>query len=214
MNRNKLKLTIILLAITVPISLATLLFQLSEGQHNLGTSSNGTLITPVLDVSELHLTDATGNPAFKTFEELTANVSPQDYDPRPWQLLYLGSANCDATCQERLYFIRQLHIRLAGEAKRVQRVYVLSAPAPAQVDADTMAYLLKEQEDMQVVNVDPVHLAAVLKRTIQNEQDPQAEHYLYVMDPVGNIMLYFTPENDAEQILKDIDKLLDHSSLG
>lgn len=212
MDRNKLKLTLILLAITVPISLATLLYQFSINKGNIGTTSKGTLVIPVLDVAELRLTDVNGQPAYQTFEELTANVSPEEYDPRPWQLLYFGSADCDAVCQERLYFLRQLHIRLGGESDRVQRVYV--QPGDAALTQSTVDYLQKEQGDMRVLHADATALVQVLKRTVNDGEDPIAGHYIYVMDPVGNIMLYFTPANDADQILDDLDKLLDQSSLG
>jgi hypothetical protein len=232
MDKNKLKLTIILVAITVPLMLSTLLYEYSVGdlalpqgissvletlrvgKNSLGTNSRGTLIQPVLDIGELGLTDQDGKSAYQTFGEIEATVKLDDYKSRPWQVFYLGSSACDAVCQERLYFLRQLHIRLGSESARLQRVYVLTAPAPAQVDAATLAYLQTEQADMRIVNVDPAKLAEVLARTTEAGADPQAEHYLYVMDPVGNIMLYFTPSNDAEQMLKDIDKLLDNSSLG
>ncbi|MES2604536.1 MAG: hypothetical protein V4603_06330 [Pseudomonadota bacterium] len=212
MNTNKLKLSLILLMITVPISLATMVYHFSGTDADFGSTSRGTLVLPVIDITELKLLDAEGKPAYLSFEELTANVSPDDYDPRPWQLLYLGSENCDAVCQERLYFVRQLHIRLSGEAKRVQRAYVVVGGEA--VDAATLAYLQQEQADMRILHVDPATLAAALQRSVEPGVDPAASHYIYVMDPVGNIMLYFTPVNDAEAILKDVDKLLDQSSLG
>lgn len=212
MNSNKLKLSLILLMITVPISLATLVHHFSVGSTDLGTTSRGKLIIPVIDVTELHLLDADNKPAYLSFEEMTANVKPDDYDPRPWQLLYLGDVNCDAVCQERLYFLRQLHIRLSGEASRVQRAYIVTGADD--VDAATHQYLQQEQGDMRVLHVDKAALAAALQRSVDAGADPIAGHYIYVMDPVGNIMLYFTPDNDAEEILKDIDKLLDQSSLG
>jgi cytochrome oxidase Cu insertion factor (SCO1/SenC/PrrC family) len=214
MNAAKLKLTFILLAITVPITLATILFQLSLGTGRFDSTSNGALIQPVLDIGELGLVEADGKPAYQTFEQLTAGVSPEDYEPRPWQLLYFGAASCDAACEERLYFLRQVHIRLGAESTRVQRVYVLTSPPPATVDPATQAYLTREQADMRIVHAQPETLRDVLARSVPAEEDPQAGHYIYVMDPVGNIMLYFTPDNDAEQILEDLDRLLDHSSLG
>jgi hypothetical protein len=212
MDRNKLKLTIILLAITVPITLATLLFQLSVNKRSFGTTSNGSLIIPVLDISELQLVDANGQKAYKSFEEMTVNVSPEDYDPRPWQLLYLGSADCDADCQQRLYFLRQMHIRLGAESGRVQRVYVQTEATP--LTPATTAYLQQEQADMRILHADAARLRAALQRTLTAGDNALTGHYIYVMDPVGNIMLYFTPANDAEQMLDDIDQLLDHSSLG
>src|SRR5690606_18129885 len=108
----------------VPLTLATWAFNKAIEHGVSGTTNKGELISPVLDLAELGLRDADGNPAYQSFEELTTGVSPDDYDPRPWQLLYLGSADCDATCEERLFFLRQTHILLAGDANRVQRVYV------------------------------------------------------------------------------------------
>lgn len=212
MNSSKLKLSMILLMIMVPISLATVVYHFSGSDADLGTTSRGKLIIPVIDITELKLLDAEGKPAYLSFEELTANVSPEDYEPRPWQLLYLGSASCDAACQQRLYFLRQLHIRLSGEASRVQRAYVVAGGET--VDEATQNYLQQEQADMRILHADAATLAAALQRSVEAGVDPAASHYIYVMDPVGNIMLYFTPENDAEAILKDLDKLLDQSSLG
>jgi cytochrome oxidase Cu insertion factor (SCO1/SenC/PrrC family) len=126
----------------------------------------------------------------------------------------MGGVTCDTVCQERLYFLRQLHIRLGSEAARVQRAYVLPGPQNAAVDAATSEYLTKEQADMRIIHSDSAVLQQVLGEKAQPGQDPLAGHYIYVMDPVGNIMLYFTPENDAEEILDDLDQLLDHSSLG
>lgn len=214
MVNNKLKLGVILVTIPFVITLSYFAFMFFSDAGGLGTTSKGQLILPVLDVSQLQLKDDNGQPAYKTFEELTANVSPEEYEPRPWQLLYIGGASCDMTCQERLYFLRQLHIRLGSESGRVQRAYVLAGPQTASIDAATQDYLAKEQQDMAVIHGDPAVLQQVLGERAQPGQQPLTEHYIYVMDPVGNIMLYFTPENDAEQILDDLDHLLDHSPLG
>jgi cytochrome oxidase Cu insertion factor (SCO1/SenC/PrrC family) len=214
MDKNKLKLGVILVTIPFVIILSYLAFQFFSSSRGLGTTSKGQLILPVLDVSQLQLLDDSAQPAYQTFDELTANVSPEDYEPRPWQLLYVGGPTCDTTCQERLYFLRQLHIRLGSEAARVQRVYVLPGSPTATVDAATQQYLAQEQQDMRIIHSDPAVLRQVLSERAQPGQDPLSGHYIYVMDPVGNIMLYFTPENDAEEILDDLDQLLDHSSLG
>ena len=70
-----------------------------------------------------------------------------------------------------------------------------------------------QQPDMRIVRGNSATLDAQLAPTAAG-RDPVAEHFIYVADPVGNIMLYFTPENSLEDILDDIDKLLDQSSLG
>ena len=210
MDNNKLKLSLMLLMITVPIGLATIAFHYSESFSGFGNTSEGHLLNPVVDITALQLTDADNKPAYESFEAIAARVKPEDYKPRPWQVLYIGGASCDESCQQRLYFLRQLHTRLAKEASRVERVYVLTGDAEAALDATAQQWL--QQAEMRVVHGSADTLAAVLKSKAAGE--PINEHYLYVMDPVGNIMLYFTPEQGPDAIFKDLKKLLASSGLG
>ena len=215
MQADKIKLTLLLLMTAVPIVLATVLFKLSDGAG--ATSNKGTLIVPVLDVTELDMRSASGEPLFRTFEEEVAGVSPRDYVPRPWMLVYLGAAACDAACEERLFFLRQAHRRLGAEAARVKRYYLaatLDGEGEASLDPAARALFAENFPDMEVAFADPSVLRANLAGTAREGGDPVAEHYVYVVDPVGNVMLYFTPDNTPEDILEDIDKLLERSSLG
>lgn len=209
-DRNKLKLTAMLLLIAVPLTLATVAFYRNVDTGNYKSNSKGTLVVPVVDITELQLKDAEGNKAYLGFEELTANVTPKDYKPRPWQLLYFGSDSCDNACQERLHFLRQLHQRLAAESSRVERAYVLTGAAT--VSEETKAFMSQQVPDMRVIYGQTEVLQSVLMRT--SSQDPLGNHYIYVMDPVGNVMMFFTPENGPDDILADLKKLLKSSSLG
>src|SRR5215207_7348840 len=116
MDTNKLKLTFLLLVAAVPIGLATWVYGVRELQGANSTTNKGELVIPVIDITRLDLRDEQGQPAYVAFEEHVSNVDPKDYDPRPWQLLYLGTAECEAQCEERLYFLRQMHKRLNAEA--------------------------------------------------------------------------------------------------
>jgi hypothetical protein len=214
MDKNKLKLTFLLLIAVVPISLATWYFNTREYQGSVATGNKGVLVIPVLDVTTLDLRNGLGEPAYLSFEELTAGVSPEDYKPRPWQLLYLGAPECDDSCVERLYFLRQLHVRLSREFDRVQRVYVQASDASGPLPDATATLMAEQQPDMKVVYAGASALRTRLQATVPANADPVTEHYIYVVDPVGNVMLYFTPENTPEDILSDLDTLLDNSSLG
>ena len=214
MDRNKLKLTFLLLIAVVPISLATWVFDISEFRGVSATTNNGVLVVPVLDVVALDLRDAAGAPSYLPFDELVKDVTPEDYEPRPWQLLYLGATRCDAACEERLYFLRQLHTRLGRESDRVERVYVQVSDTAQQMPDATAQMLAQQQADMKVSFATSSGLQRQLAPTVPAGADPVSEHYIYVVDPVGNVMMYFTPGNTTEEIFKDLDKLLDRSSLG
>lgn len=214
MDKNKLKLTFLLLVAALPITLATWSFNQRETDGVSATSNKGVLVTPVLDVTALDLRNADGTPAYLSFEELVAGIDPADYDPLPWQLLYLGSGACDDACLERLYFVRQLHALLARDADRVERAYVHVADQHAQMPEAALAHLMEQQPGLRVINADAASLQRQLAPSVQAGADPVASHYIYVVDPLGNVMLYFTPDNTPEQILSDLEKLLDRSSLG
>jgi hypothetical protein len=214
MDKNKLKLSFLLLIVVVPISLATWVFSTREYQGVTATNNKGALVIPVLDVTTLNLRNGAGEPAYLSFDELTAGISPEDYEPRPWQLLYLGSPECDDSCAERLYFLRQLHVRLGREFERVERVYVQASDVSGPLPAATAAFIADKQPDMKVAYAEATALKAKLQATVPAGVDPVSMHYIYVVDPVGNVMMYFTPENTPEEILSDLDTLLDNSSLG
>jgi hypothetical protein len=212
-NTSKFKLAMLLAGFMVPLVLATWQFMLTDNDSVSSTTNKGILISPLLDLPGLGLVDSDGQPAYQTFEEMIEGVDPDDYDPRPWQLLFLATADCDDACIERLYNLRQMHIRLNRESERVQRVYVLVDAPQAELAARIQEGFSRAQPDLRQVRGNPATLKALLAPYV-NGRDPVAEHYIFVADPVGNIMLYFTPENSLEDILHDIDKLLDRSSLG
>src|SRR5690606_33723097 len=154
----------------------------------------GTLIQPLLDLPTLQLRNADGAPAYRTFEELTAGVDPNTYEPRPWQLIMLTGADCDQPCLDRLYTLRQIHLRLAREAERVQRAVVVVDNASQGLTQVTRDFLLEQQPDLQLLHADPEALLPQLLPAAGG-RDPVADHLIYLADPVGNVMLYFTPEN-------------------
>jgi len=214
MDKNKAKLTFLLLIAALPISSATWYFSTHEYKGLIATRNKGELVTPVIDVTTLDLRNGAGEPAYTPFEQLVEGIDPEDYEPGPWQLLYLGAPECDDTCVERLYFLRQLHVRLGREFDRVQRVYVQASDAAGPLPAATAAFIAEQQPDMRVVYAKASELREKLRATAASGADPLAQHYIYVVDPVGNVMLYFTPDNTPEEILSDLDTLLDNSSLG
>ena len=211
MNSGKIKLTILLVAIILPITAATLLFMMKEGQGFGSTTNKGHLINPVLDITEFGMKTKTGEAIFLPFEVTVADIAPEDYVPRPWGLVYLGQRECDQICEERITYLRQLHRRLGAEATRVARYYINTDEDFA---PQTTTLFQQSFPEMTLSYSNKTLLKNNLARTHAENIDPIEQHYIYVVDPVGNVMLYFTPENTPEEILSDLDKLLDQSSLG
>lgn len=214
MDRNKLKLTLILVAVILPLSLATFSFNFLQNRGGISTTNKGVLIIPVLDITDFAMQDAQGRPAFQSFEELIAGVDAEDYDPAPWRLIFLGSNSCDEVCGDRLFYLRQLHRLLGSDEDRVVRLYVNVSEGHAELDNQTQQMFAEAFSMMGLVYSEPETLLSNLETIIPQGVDPVAEHYIFVADPLGNVMLYFTPEHTPDEILEDLEKLLDRSSLG
>jgi len=211
--KNKLKLTFLLLITALPVSLATFSFRdaIEEGALS-STVNKGNLINPPADISALAMRDLEGKPVFKTFEEEIAALAPgEEYEIKPWLMIYVNGANCDASCEERIHYLQQLHIALGKNIQRVRRYYLNTdmAPFPEQ----TATYFREEYPSMG--------LAYTEQETLRQNMlaagvtlDPATQSYVLLIDPVGNVMMYYTEEHTPEEIMTDLETLLRYSSLG
>lgn len=118
-----------------------------------------------------------------------------------WLLLSTASAACDADCAQRLYLQRQLRETLGKEKDRVDWVWLVNDDAPVRAE------LLPGVQQAVVLRVPAVVLDAWLPPDAAN---PVQDH-LYVVDPMGNLMMRFPPNMTPEMAIKakrDLDRLL------
>jgi hypothetical protein len=154
-----------------------------------GRVNHGTLVSPARPAPELGLADAAGAPA------PTALLGK-------WTLVYLGGADCEAACRERLVLARQVRTAQNQHRGRVQRVYL--APSTAALDR-ARAALGAEHPDLAFYVAGPA--AAQFFQPV----DPQA---LYLLDPLGNWMMVYTGAIEHKGLHRDLKKLLRISQVG
>ncbi len=121
-----------------------------------------------------------------------------------WILLQVDSASCQAACAQKLYHMRQLRLTQGKEMDRIERVWLITDDAPL----DTA--LMKQYDGTQLLRVDAKKLAAWLPTVAGT----QASDHLYMIDPLGNLMMRFPKDPDANKIKKDITRLLKASGIG
>ena len=115
-----------------------------------------------------------------------------------WTLLIFADEPCGADCQQAIYLARQVNTALGKDADRVQRALLLpSGQLPAGVD-------VAGYPDMVIH-----YQAPTLSRT-----GLPGNATIYLADPVGNIILYYTPGQDGKAMLKDLKHLLKLSNIG
>jgi hypothetical protein len=114
-----------------------------------------------------------------------------------WVLVTADGAACDERCRTQLVYTRQMRLAQAKEAERIERVWLVT-------DGGTPdAAMLKEQPDLRVVRANGIEQA------LPASADRAA--HVYVVDPLGNLMMRFPENADPRRMLKDLSRLLRHS---
>ncbi len=118
-----------------------------------------------------------------------------------WVLLHIDSGACADRCRKGLFYMRQLRLAQGRDAERVERVWLIAdAAAPD-------AALLREYEGIHVARALGAFLAEF------PAAKTSADH-IYVIDPLGNLVLRFPADPDPQRMMKDIARLLRASRIG
>lgn len=212
-TRSKLKLAFLLLIAFVPITMATFAYRsaIENGSFG-GTVNKGNFILPPADVTDLAMTDADGNAMFRSFEEVIAEIeNDDDYVVQPWMMVYVTGSNCDVNCKDRIHLLRQMHITLGKNQPRVRRYY-LNATGQ-QLPDDIATFFREEYPSMGIAQGNRNEIISRLSAK-GITLDLENNSYVFFVDPVGNVMMYYEPHHTIEDIKSDLERLLDLSSLG
>ena len=122
-----------------------------------------------------------------------------------WIFLTVQSAACDDDCSARLYAMRQVRATTGKDMERIERVLVVTG------DGVPSASLLAEHPGLIVLKTDAAKLQAVLGEDPGGGAQPGR---IFVVDPMGNLMMRYPPHADPRRMKKDIAKLLMASRIG
>jgi len=122
--------------------------------------------------------------------------------PQTWLLLVSAPDDCLEDCRELVYLARQIHIALGREASRANHMLATNKALPA----DYQEQLAREYPQLARFNLDTSRYLAM---TADNKT-PQ----LWIIDPLGNLVLRYAPGSNGKQILKDLQLLLKLSKIG
>ena len=120
-----------------------------------------------------------------------------------WVLLYAQNTAYDTDCQDALYKLRQSRLMLGKEMDRLTRVFLHGNTPP-----DTV-FLAEEHAGLMTIE------DGNLTRLLNNKKpaDLPANGY-YLIDPLGNLVMYFRPDLDPSEMVDDIKHLLKLSRIG
>ena len=185
-SMGRLNMLLVLLACAAPVvaSYITYYWVRPEARRNYGELIQPTRPTPSIAVARLDGGDM----------KLT-DLKGQ------WLLVSVAGAACDEPCQQRLYLQRQILVGLGKERPRTEWVWLVNDKA------EIPNTLLPGLEEATVLRIDPKALA----QWLQPEANKKLEDHLYMVDPMGEWMMRFPAQLNAEGALKakrDMERLL------
>ncbi len=159
------------------------------------TTNYGELIHPARPLPELSVVNTSD-----------AN-NTRDFQGK-WNLVYFIANECDEDCKQTLFSLNQIEQAMGKYSLRVQRVVI--ALQPAQVKQ-----VLANYPDLWRLQVPADEQAPVVEtfKTGINESPADARR-IYIVDPLGNLMMQYASDFDPYGILRDLRKLLKSSRIG
>ena len=120
-----------------------------------------------------------------------------------WTYVVLAPQGCEKQCQDQLYLTRQLRIAVNKDFERVRRVVF----EPSGTLSDD---LKAEHQDLLTLGALPEPFQAAF----QGDKFNHAGEQIFLIDPLGNLMMYYDSSVNFRGMLKDLQKLLKISQVG
>jgi cytochrome oxidase Cu insertion factor (SCO1/SenC/PrrC family) len=159
--------------------------------------NHGALITPARPLPAVHL------PRTNLSDSDTAPPAPQQFRTR-WSLVYIGAGNCDEPCRQALYVMRQTRLSLNSDMSRVERVFLTTGNCCAR------EFLAHEHPGLVVLDATTAEGTRLL-REFPADGRPYS---VFIVDPLGNLMMSYDARQNPKGLLEDLQKLLRLSHIG
>jgi hypothetical protein len=190
-RRQRRLLIALALLFFAPLGLAFYLYYGHGTWHPGGRVNAGELIEPVRPLPAVAL------PLLGS-----GNTDP-NFLKGKWTFLYMTLGPCAADCRTRLYDTRQVRLALDRDMGRVQRVFI--------ADADCCDAQFLHEQHPDLITIRRSAAAAPLLALLPGiEGAPR----VYLIDPLGNLMMSYAANIKAKGMLEDMKRLLRLSSIG
>jgi len=196
-RKNRLTVILIILIFIAPLAGSWLLLNYTDMLEKHGTSNHGDLIIPPRPLPDIKLIDPLS-------ETNTGQLQGK------WSMLYIADSECDQMCIANLYRMRQVRLATGKHYQRVQRVLLMQ-----QGDVYRLAQIFRDYSGQWLMVTENINLQEFLDYfRFEKGENPARKHRLYIIDPLGNLMMRYSPDTDPIGIIKDLNRLLRASRIG
>ncbi len=165
--------------------------------------NHGVLISPVRPLPPVHLPEISISAADPEPSARQGSEAPGQMRSK-WSIVYIGAGNCDEPCRQALYVMRQTRLSLNNDMGRVERVFLTTGNCCAR------EFLAHEHAGLMVLDATGPRGAQLLN-TFPAEGRPYS---LFIVDPLGNLMMSYDARQNPKGLLEDLRKLLRLSHIG
>ena len=113
-----------------------------------------------------------------------------------WTMVYVSS-RCDDVCEKAVADMKTIRTLMNADMRRIQRMIII------------------ENNSTPTVNDETLIKARITSEKLTKSLKKYTENAIYLIDPIGNIMLYYEPQNiDIRLVIKDLKRLFKYSRIG
>lgn len=194
LRSQRLKLLLVVLVAALPAVIATVLV-MTDWRPSGRSLARGELLQPVRSLP------------MQDWQAVGVPRAESRIGQGKWLLLTLADSRCDEPCRQALFSMQQARLLLNKDMRRVERV-LLTHNLP-EGEAKTMQ---EHYPGTVIYRASSTSVAALRKLMLEDGRDSNA--WIFLIDPVGNLVLRYAPGSDTVGLHKDLARLLRLSRLG
>lgn len=119
-----------------------------------------------------------------------------------WTMVIVDSGECSGPCRNKLWQLRQLRLTQGKDMDRVARAWLVDD------EATPDPLLLENYEGTVVLR------ASQVPALVRNLAGREPRKHIFLIDPLGNLMMRFPESPDLSRVKKDLTHLLKVSQIG
>ncbi|WP_423194994.1 SCO family protein [Cupriavidus sp. H19C3] len=193
-RRGRLQMLALLLVCASPVIASYLTFYVFRPAG--GTTNYGALIEPQRPMPAVQIGDERGE------------AVPLASLRGKWLMVTTDPSACDEACARKLFTIRQIRAGQGQDRERIVPVWLITDTGG--VDERLRAAYNEPYAGVRFLRMD----AAAVRQWLPPAEGGRAEDTIYLVDPLGNLMLRFPKDPDPAKVSGDLKKLLKYSRIG
>jgi cytochrome oxidase Cu insertion factor (SCO1/SenC/PrrC family) len=195
--RGRRTLILVVFLFLLPVVSATWLY-LNGWRPDGKNLAHGELVQPARPVGDAVLNQADG--AAYRISSLRGR----------WVMVYFGSLPCKEVCRNNLYKMQQVRLTQGRDVDRVERLMITSDS-----DRNALHELARQFPGLITVSGSRATLKTLAREFVSSQGSAlNAPGRVYLIDPIGNLVMSYTPDADPSGMRKDLARLLRLSQIG